>query len=180
MKLPTKISNLFDHINGILTFWGSSLLVFIMLLISADVVMRYFLRNPIRGAIEISTYAMVYMTFLGAAWLLKREGHVKMDVVLNQLNPRAQAVVNISTSILGIVIWLVVTWYSGQATWRYFQTAYFMPTVLESPKWPLFVIIPVGSFLLSIQLLRRTYGYFRSWKSLRDKAQSSLQMDKGL
>jgi len=33
------------------------------------------------------------------------------------------------------------------------------------------IIIPIGSFLLFIQFLRRAYGYFTGWRAIPDKEQ---------
>ncbi len=89
-----------------------------------------------------------------------------MDIVLSQLKPKSQAMVNIITSIIGAVILLVITWYAADITWYNFQQGYTNPTWLEPPKWLLLVVVPMGTFLFSIQFLRTAYGYFRRWKAL--------------
>ena len=89
-----------------------------------------------------------------------------MDLVLAQLKPKPQAMVNIITSIIGAIVFLVIAWYGIDISWFAFQEGHFMVTLWEPPKWPILAIIPVGSFLLSIQFLRRAYGYLRSWEAL--------------
>ena len=136
-----------------------------MLSVSLEVVMRYFLGRPTVWVLEIAQLGLVYVPFLGAAWLLRREGHVKMDVVLNQLKPRAQSLVNAITSIVGAITCLVIAWFSAQMTWEYFQLDYTSPTGLRIPTAPILVIVPVGVYLLSIQFLRRSNGYLGMWKA---------------
>jgi TRAP-type C4-dicarboxylate transport system permease small subunit len=103
------------------------------------------------------------------AWVLKIEGHVKIDLVVNRLNPRNQCVVNSITSILGAITCLVLLWYGTKVSWEFFERGTITNTILELPSAPLFAIVPIGSFLLFIQFLRRSYGYLKSWKGSSSK-----------
>ena len=108
MNLLTKVANIFDRTIQVATLLAGILLIFLMLSVSADVVLRYFLGRPIGWVKEVAEYILLYIPFLVAAWVLRREGHVKMDMVLTRLNPRTQALVNIVTSSLGAVTFLVI------------------------------------------------------------------------
>lgn len=166
MKLQTKVSAIFDRTSNLLAFFGASLIIFIMLAVGTEVAVRQFLGSSVRGLLEITEYALLYITFSGAAWLLKREGHVKMDLILNRLRPRAQALLNIITSIFGVFTCFVLTWYSIIVTWEVFRIDYHLEHgVISPPLFPIILIIPVGCFLLSIQFLRRTYGYLKIWRA---------------
>ncbi len=159
MRLLRKASALFDSTLGVFAFFAAILLAFIMLSVSAEVVARYFLGHPLIWVIEVTEFALVWITFLGAAWVLKREAHVVMDIVLTRLEPGTQALVNIITSVIGVAICLVLTGYGAFVTWDLYQREQFIPTILRPPSHILFAIIPIGSFMLFIQFLRRTYGY---------------------
>ena len=169
MKLLTKVTAIFDRTIGSLAALASFLIIFIAVSVSTAVVMRYFLERPIFWVVEVSGYSLLYITFLAAAWLLKEEGHVKMDLLLNRLKPRTQALLNMITSIISAIALLIVVRYSARATWEYFQNDYYVPGLLEPPQWAILVIIPIGSLLLSIQFLRRTYGYLINWRALLKK-----------
>lgn len=172
MKLLAKVNAIFDRTIGLLALVAAFLIVFMMLSVATEVsIMRLLLNHPQVWVVDITEQSLLFITFLGTAWLLKREGHVKMDLVLTQLNPRAQVVINTITSIIGIVICLIVTWYGTQTTWE--QLGIRSATLLELPRAPLLAVIPVGSFLLSLQFLRRTHHYLRSWRALPDREQSS-------
>jgi TRAP-type C4-dicarboxylate transport system permease small subunit len=165
MKLLGKAITVFDRILDLLASLGCSILVFIMLSVSVDVVLRYFLNRPVLGLSEITGYLLLYMTFLGAAWLLRREGHVKVDIVLNRLGPRAQAALGITSSVIGIIISLALIWYGTETTWDHLLRGVYRTTILEFPKAPLLAVIPIGGFLLLIQFLRRARGYLESWRT---------------
>jgi TRAP-type C4-dicarboxylate transport system permease small subunit len=169
MKLLAKATAIFDGTINLLADLASVLIILMMLGISTDVAMRYFFVRPISWMVEIAEHSLLFVTFLGAAWVLKGEGHVKMDIVLNRLKPGTQALLNMITSILGAIICLFLVWYGAQVTWEYFQIGYVIFAVLSIPSAYIIIIIPVGSFLLFIQFLRRSYGYLKSWRASLDK-----------
>ena len=164
MKLLAKISAGFDRSVGILAFLGIVLVVFMIFGVSTDVILRYFFSRPIHWMLEVTAYSLLWMTFLGVAWVLKGEGHVKVDLVLKRLNPKTQAMLTIITSLMGAIIFLVITWYGAKVTWEHLQTGYFLSTLLRPPKWPILAIIPIGSFFLFIQFLRRAYAQLDIWR----------------
>ncbi|MFC1938133.1 TRAP transporter small permease [Chloroflexota bacterium] len=136
-----------------------------MLSVSAEVATRQIVGRSFSWVIEVNEYGLLYVTFLVATWVLRREGHVGMDLVLNKLKPRTQAKVNINTSVVGAIICLVLAWYSAQSVLDNFRLDTFIDSPLEPPKYAVLAIIPFGTFLLFIQFLRRTYGYFGSLRA---------------
>ena len=162
MRVLTKI---FDGTNKFLAVLAGILIVFMMLSVSTEVVMRYFFNRPSVWVVEISEISLLYITFLGTAWLLTNDKHIKMDLLLTRLNQKSQAILNLSTSILGVISCFLVTWYSGLTFWDHFQRGLFKPTFLDIPDAPVLIIIPLGSLLLSIQFLRRVYNYWGLMRS---------------
>lgn len=126
-----------------------------------DVVMRSLLDRPTQWVIEVSEICLVGITFLGAAWVLRSEGHVKIDIFLLRLDPKRQALLNSITSIVGIIICLVVAWYGAKVTLDHFERGIRSPTQLAPPAFPDYLVISLGSFFLAVQFLRRAYGYLR-------------------
>jgi TRAP-type C4-dicarboxylate transport system permease small subunit len=135
-----------------------------MLSVSADVISRDFLNLPIIWVFDITEYILLYVTFLGTAWVLKNEGHVTIDLLLTRLKPRTQALFGIASSVIGMAISMVVAWYGAQVTWDHLLRGVRDTAMLELPKAPILAIIPIGSFLLVIQFLRRAYGYLGNWQ----------------
>ncbi|MFC2032613.1 TRAP transporter small permease [Chloroflexota bacterium] len=164
MKYVTKGVIAFDGINRVMAVLAGLLLAFATLTVCAEIVVRYF-GGEIIWAIEAAEYCLVWITFCGTTWVLANEKHVMMDSVLTRLNPRAQCIVNIVTSSIGTIIVLIITWYGILAVLYYYQTGSVMITVVRPLRWPLMTIMPVGTFLLSVQFARRTYRYWMDWKN---------------
>ncbi|MFC1902893.1 TRAP transporter small permease [Chloroflexota bacterium] len=165
MKQLTKLGIIFDKLTDFLAFLAACVLIFTMLAVCTEIVMRYFLNRPLIWVNEVTEVLLIYITFLGAAWLLRREGHVKVDILVAHLGQRTQAFLGIISSIIGLSICIVLVLYGIEVSGDYMKRGLFEPTLLELPKGPLLTIIPIGFFLLFIQFIRRTYGYIRSWRT---------------
>jgi TRAP-type C4-dicarboxylate transport system permease small subunit len=164
VRLGNTLNGIFDRIIGVMNYCAIMLLIFVTLSVLTEVFMRYFLRHPLLWVVDIGEYILLWITFLSAAWVLKREGHVRMDLVVSHLSPRAQTLLNIITSFMGVVICLALFRYSGESTWDHFSRGVFRQGMIAVPKAPIMAIIPLGSLLLAIQFLRRASDFLREWK----------------
>lgn len=164
MKLVKKATSVFDNATNILAVLSAILIISVMLAISLAVATRYFLKLTWTGLIELSAMSLLFVTFLGTTWVLRKEGHVTMDILVDRLNPRGRSLLNMATSILCALMCLVLIWYGAQVTWtRYLEGSWVFANLTIPDAYFLF-IIPLGSLFLFIQFLRRTYGYLERWR----------------
>lgn len=176
MKVILRIAtNIFDRLNSFLAGIAIVLLALLMLSITYAVVTRYFLNFTTVGLFELWEYSLLYITFLGGAWLLEKEGHVGVDVILNQLKPKAQAVLNTITSLIGAAVCFTLAWYG---TWMTVFSAKAGREILQGELYPpeflILMVIPIGSALLFIQFLRRSYKFFKSSRVSPEKEEKLL------
>jgi len=165
MKVLDRFAAIFDRTNNLLAYLAGAILLFAVISVTTDVVLRYFFNKPLMWAVEINENNLLYITFLATAWVLTREGHVKVELVLNRLSPRAQNLMGLITSALGIIVCLVITWHGALVTWRDFQIGAYEPTILKIPNAYVLFIIPLGAFLLFIQFARRTHGFLKRFRT---------------
>ena len=165
MKLLRKATTLFDRTLDHLSILAGVLVVYVMLSICFEVIMRYF-GHPTIWVQEIAEVTLLYIVFLSIAWVLKKKGHVTMDAVVKRLRPRLQALLSIISSIIGIIISWTLIWYGARITWSYFERGLREETILELPIAPILVIIPIGSLFLLIQFVRQTHEDIVRWKIL--------------
>ena len=155
MSLLRKGVVVFDSLVDFLGFLSGLLLVLLMSITCYAVVMRYIFHSPSGWVIEVCEYMLLYITFLGTTWLLKRDGHVKVDIVLVSLNPKVANVLRLVTSIMGAVSCAFLVVYGTLNTVKYYQGGTLVIQTLNTPKWILTAVIPFGSFLLVVQFLRQ-------------------------
>ncbi|MBW2063521.1 MAG: TRAP transporter small permease [Deltaproteobacteria bacterium] len=151
-----KFLAVFDHAMNFMSLLACLILVFIMLSVCLEVVLRYFFNHPLVWVTEVTECLLLYVTFLGAAWLLREEGHVKVDIIVNRLKPNKVAFFGILTSMIGGFVSITLTVLGFKLTWHYFQRGMYTPTAMEIPVSIIIVIIPIGSLMLFVQFMRRT------------------------
>ncbi len=144
---------------GIL-LWGQ------MIIVNIEVCARY-LGRPTTWASEISSLLILWIPFMVAAWVLRNEGHVKMDLIVERLSPSTQAMMSFITSLIGIVVMLIVAWAGLMTAINWIGTR--TPTMLMLPKAPLIGIICFGSLMLTIQFVIRASTDFNRWKTKRNE-----------
>lgn len=116
----TKVEIIFDRVLKAGASLAGFLLIFIMLSICFELVCRR-MGHPLMWVMEVTEYSLLYITFLGTAWVLEREGHVKMDIVVNALKTKIQALFGIITSVIGSAMSFYLVLYGIKATWDYFR-----------------------------------------------------------
>ena len=80
-----------NGVDAVLGIAASALLMCLMLLTFVDVVARYLLNRPIRGAFEITELLLLVLIFAGLPLVSHADEHVTMDFIDRILPPRIAA-----------------------------------------------------------------------------------------
>ena len=159
-KKHTWIDKVFDS----MMWLSSALFAFAMLAVCIEVVMRYFFNRPIAWILEICEYILLYMTFLVAAWVLREKSHIRVDILINRLDPHLQAFISMITSVISAMACLTIAYFSALLTWDYIRRHVPSMEYLKLPAFLIIMIIPFGSLLFAIQFMRDIQTYFKSWR----------------
>ena len=134
MTAGKKIIRIFDSVLDAGAALSGALLVAVMLLTSIKVFFRYGLREGLMGVDQISGTLLLYIAFLGAAWVLRREEHVTIDLLVTQLGPRNRRWLTCTNSVLGALICLVVAFYGTVEAVTSWQRGILIPAEIEIPE----------------------------------------------
>jgi TRAP-type C4-dicarboxylate transport system permease small subunit len=135
---------------------ASAAMVILSLIICSvclEIVMRYFLNRPLVWVVEMTEYGLLYVSFLGAAWLLRQGGHVQVDILIDILNLRWQKRCAIFSAAMGLAVSTILTVFGVIATIDHLVRGIYKPTVLEFPTGVVLIAVPLGSFFLSVRFL---------------------------
>jgi TRAP-type C4-dicarboxylate transport system permease small subunit len=127
---------------------AAAIFVAITLTVVAEVLLRYGFNRPIEWSVEISEYALIWITFLGAPYVLRIGGHVRVDVFISQVPAGGRRWLALICCILGAVICAFLTVYGVDQTWTEYARATYKPTGVDVPTWLTIIPLPVGCFLL--------------------------------
>lgn len=158
MKFIKRAERTFDRFLDILAAFSSILICFMLCIVCYEVVARYFFNAPTTWVVEICSIVLLFTPFLVGGWVLRRDGHVKMEIVLDLFSPKTQVVLKTITSFLAAFTCLILFFYGTKVALELYRTHYFTNTLLRLPKGPLLAIIPFGFLLLFIQSLRKALG----------------------
>lgn len=173
MRRLTRVKQVYECIEAALAVFAAVLIAAMTLIVTIDVLLRYFFNAPLLGAAEICAYSLVWLTFLAAAWILKKEAHVMVNLVTDRLTPDIQLLSKIAISIVGVVVSLFLVVYGSIVVQDYAQRKIIDIYTLAAPLAPLYAVIPIGCTFLMIRFALRAYGFIEEWKRSR-KAKETL------
>lgn len=102
--------------------------------------------------IELQWYMYSLIFLLGAAWTLKQDAHVRVDVLFARLTPRGRAWVDLGGAALfllpfcALVIW--TSWSTVYNSWAVLEVS---PDPGGLPRYPIKTVILIAFFLLFLQ-----------------------------
>ncbi len=131
---------------------GGVVTLAITLLISFDVLMRYFLDAPQLFVDELASYLQILIIFGGLAYTFVSGGHVRVDLLTASLSPVRRARLRVLTLSLGCVLILIVTWVTLKTTLTAFDYGR-LSAVMLYPLWLPMAFIPLGLALCAIAML---------------------------
>ena len=80
-RLMKRLWMVFDRIMLCSAVVAGFLLLLITLFVSYSVTLRYMRYNPPIWILQFTEYALLWVTFLGSAWLLRQEKHIRIGFV---------------------------------------------------------------------------------------------------
>lgn len=155
-----SLGKVLDKINLGLSYLSGLVVLFIIGSVTFDIVARYALHMPSDWVDEVSSYLLVLLAFFPAAYILKAESHVIVDLGLRAVSPNKRNLLNFISSILGLSYCGFLLFLSGYRAWETLVTGARINSVLAPPAFPILVLIPVGTFFLCVQFIRRSTHYF--------------------
>ena len=163
----------FERTAAVLAAVAGGLILAMSLWITYDVLARYFFDVASPWSFDLSEYSLVWITFLGAPWVLLQDRHVRIEILVDVLPVPAQRALGVAVSVIAIGVCVVLTWRTGIAAVEYFRNDIMMPRIWRIPRiWP-YAVVPIGSALLACAFVVRLGLYLTDpdpEKTLRARA----------
>lgn len=158
MKLTYYFDLFSKYLYRVSAVSGQVLIFGMTLLITVDVLSRATIGKSTLVSTEISGYALVAIVFLGLAYTLRMERHIRIELLTRRLSLRRQQQLEIAVLILSMVF---ITWFAwatvGPVVLNYIQH-HISITYLHTPMWIPYLFVPVGAGMLAIGLLIEIIG----------------------
>jgi TRAP-type C4-dicarboxylate transport system permease small subunit len=151
-----RVSRALDALIVACAVLAVAILVALVASVAFEVLMRYFFNQPTRWVVEFSEYALLWVAFLAGPWVLREEGHVKVELVVEKLPPRARRIVHVLTSLAGMATCALFFWVSTAFIVELYQSGEVLFRSVQVKKWAVMSVMAPGLLLLTLQFTRRT------------------------
>ena len=158
MSDPHRPVRFLLRLNAPFSFVAAVLTALMMLTVVYDVIARLVFQAPTLWVIDVNEYMLVYLTFIPAAWILLRDNHVKVELVVERLRPRPRRILALFGDLMGLAYCVILTWQSWLVTWDAYRGGYRFSTAIAFFQYPVFVIIPIGAAWLGLAFLVRLWA----------------------
>jgi TRAP-type mannitol/chloroaromatic compound transport system permease small subunit len=151
IDVHNRFADIVDKINGFsgnfVAYW-SIIAVFVYYY---EVLARYVFNSPTNWAHE-SMFLMFGMQYLLAGgYVLRENGHVRVDVFYMHFSARRKAAVDVATSVFFFIFACTLVWTGWSFFWDSFQVLEVSFTEWAIQYWPVKFALPLGAALLLLQ-----------------------------
>ena len=154
------IRKLWDHLEEI--FLVPSIL-FSVVLIFSQVVMRYVFSNSLAWSEELARYLFVWQVWVGASYSAKNRSHLRITFTRDRLAPATQKKVEIVVTVIWIAFALFIARNGFSLVARVHRFNQMSPA-LRLPMAYAHLSVPVGCSLMVVRLIENTVKDFFSTK----------------
>lgn len=141
-----------------MAFIAAAMLVWLMIAVILSVGMRNLGMQPWAWLFTSTEYALLYMTMLGAPWLVREKGHVHIELVTAVLPAMLRRIVSRGVALACVLVSLILAWkgfdlfQTNIARNDYDVRAYYFP------RWILTISFPICFGLMAVEFSRFVFG----------------------
>ena len=149
-----RLDDLLGKLHAGLAILAGLLLIFITVSICVSIVLRALgLQSPL-WSVQFNEYSLLWITFLGAPWLLRRGGHVALDIVTRRLSARGRRIMARVHAVVGFLVCGALAWISVTVTADHYLRQVMDVRAVDVPKHLILAVVAVGFILLALEFLR--------------------------
>ena len=117
-------------------------------LISYEVVARYLFNAPTTWILDVSIYLTMWATFLAVGHTLRAGAHIRMDLYVRRLAPRARRATDAVVAVLALAFSALLTWQGLQSIVDAVRLGEVTLSTIRVPLWVPLAAIPTGGLIL--------------------------------
>jgi TRAP-type mannitol/chloroaromatic compound transport system permease small subunit len=147
-----RVSGAIDRVNELLGRLANVLVLLSCLVSAGNAMARYAYDLSSNGWLEAQWYMFAVMVMFGAAYTLRRNEHVRVEIFYLYLSERGQ----LWLDLIGAVIFLIpVCVLLAVLSWPFFAQSFAVDEWSSNAggllRWPVKLVLPVGFALLAVQ-----------------------------
>ena len=140
-----------------------------MLLVVADVFMRYMVGRPFSFTYDlIGLYLLAAVFFLTLSDALRERAHVGVDILAQHFSPAGRRLSEIATALSGLAVFSLVAWLGFERALDNYQHSDVLAGAIPWPTWLSAALVPLGCGVLVARLALQLVGHLASLVSGRE------------
>ena len=152
MPLLLQLSRLIDGLSEAVGRAAIWLVLIVVVISSGNAVSRFAFNMSSNGLLEVQWYLFSAIFLFCAAYVLKRNEHIRIDVIAGRLSERTQNWIDV----FGILVFLLpMALIVAYLSWPVFMNAWTTGENSPNPggliRWPVRLMMPLGFLLLILQ-----------------------------
>lgn len=152
MSFLLSLSRFIDDLNEKIGHGISWALLLAVIICSGNAVVRYLFNMSSNGWLEIQWYLFAAIFLLATSYTLRRNEHVRIDVVVSHFSKRTQVWIDL----IGFIVFLMpatllILYYGTPYAWISIQNQEVSSNAGGLIVWPVKLLIPLGFILLALQ-----------------------------
>lgn len=162
VQFTDRISDYVGYLAAALIFVMGATLMF-------DAFTRNVVNMPVHWAVEFTQFTLAAYYFMGGAFTLKNDSHVRMDLIYSSLSERGRAWINLATAVC-LIFYLAVTLIGGISSLEYAIETNERRFSIWNPS-----VIPIKALLVAcliLMLMQAVALVFKNLATLRGKTLS--------
>jgi len=141
-----------------MAFVAGATLVWLMVSVVISVGMRNAGIQPFAWLFTSAEYGLLYLTMLGAPWLVRERGHVHIELLTSALPKGPQRVVSRGVAVLCVLVCVVLAWKGTELFLTNIERNDFDVRAYFYPRWLLTITFPISFGLMAVEFSKFVVG----------------------
>jgi len=132
----------------------------IMLIVVADVFMRYAVNQPFSFTYDlVGLYLMAGLFYLALSDTFAIHAHVSVDILVHRFTPTVRRLCEIVTCLCGITVFSLITWLGLNRAIENFVNGDVLAGAIPWPSWASAALVPFGCAVLTLRLILQLFAH---------------------
>ncbi len=127
-------------------------LIFNVVLVFVQVVMRYLFHNSLYWSEELARYVFLWFSWIGTSFAVKEKAHLKVTMLADRLGGMPKKILELVSLLIWIVFSIFLTW-QGTKLVIFIATMGQTSSALYIPMSIVYTSVPLGSLFMTLRLL---------------------------
>jgi TRAP-type C4-dicarboxylate transport system permease small subunit len=157
----------FDKLLDVMAASAGAILLFICAAVCYTIGMRFLFTKTTIWIMPTAEYALLWIVFLATTWLLREGGHITTDIIYTHLNTRTKHTLDCIMFVIGGFACAMMVCFGIVHMWDCIINGVTDVRAVTVPKSAVFIIIPIGFILLTLQFFRMAWSKLIDMKAGR-------------